>query len=294
VLSLPAFSRADGHGCQFSENDFDELISHLIALDLIEKTADSEIIAGLGAGRLTSHYSFYSVFAGAAEYRVTAGGREIGYVNFIPPEGSNIVLGGRYWRVENVAQREKEIMVSHSESGGGLLWRGSGVDLHKCTAAGMRKVLAENSAYPYLTQRAGLRLAEARELAKLWRLGEEIFIPAAEKEQFVLIPWLGSRSMRALLLVLQNREYRRVLGIRSLSRENEFSINICSSLSIPIFSTELAGILRGHTTHDSLYSLIDPSKIPLTGKLDSYLPAKALIKQYAEAMLDVEWGELSS
>jgi ATP-dependent Lhr-like helicase len=295
VLSLPAFSR-------FSEDDFEELLAHLISLDLVEKTADNEIIVGLEAGHLTSHYSFYSVFPNSAEYRVVCGGREIGYINFVPPDGSSIVLAGRYWKIERTAQRE--IMVSPGESGGRQVWRGSGAELHGRVAARMRTVLAENTEYPYLSQRARTRLAEARELAKHWRLGEEIFIPAdpqttnsgitqtgqEEPGLFVLIPWLGSRSMRTLLLILQNGEYRKTLGIRSFLRENDLSVNIISALPVPRFRSELAGILSRYTNIESLYPLIDPARIPLPGKFDSFLPPRALTRQYASTMLATDFG----
>ncbi|MCL2066249.1 MAG: DEAD/DEAH box helicase [Treponema sp.] len=291
ILCLPAFSR-------FSENDFNELLDHLITLDLVEKTDDGEIIAGLETGHLASHYSFYSVFADTAEFRVTAAGREIGYVNFMPPVGSSIVLGGRHWRVENVAQREREIAVSPADAGSRLLWRGSAMVLHRKTAAYMRKILAETTDYPYLSQRARTRLTAARKLARQWHVGEEVFIPAEpragvmkhgaaarEPRLFVLLPWLGSRSIRTLLLVMQNREHGKTLGIKSLSTENDFSINITSVLPIPRFRSELADILKKYKSLESLYPLIDPARIPRVGKFDPYLPPQALKRQYAQAML---------
>ncbi|GHV96151.1 ATP-dependent helicase [Spirochaetia bacterium] len=326
VLSLPAFSH-------ISEDDFKELLAHLASLDVIEKTGEGEIIAGLEAERLTAHYSFYSVFADSAEYRVISGGREIGRINFIPPAGSSIVLGGRYWRVEWIAQREREIMVSPGEAGSRQVWRGSGADLHKRVAAYMRKVLAENTVYPYLSERARSRLAGARELARQWQLATEIFISAelpagpeaaapasamphtgpnaaraeaatpraetaaaqqeaaetvqsqAEPRLFILLPWLGGRGMRTLLLILQNRDYRKALGIRSLSRENDLSVNIRSILPIFRFRAELAEILKRHDSIESLYPLLDPAQIPLMGKFDPYLPSHLLVRQYA-VMLD--------
>ena len=283
ILSLPAFAG-------FNEDDFRELTAHLVSLDIIEKTDSGGLIAGMEAEHLAAHYSFYSVFAGAAEYRVLAGGREIGSVNFIPPEGSGIVLGGRCWRVERTSPREREIIVSPGESGGTNAWKGSGADLHNRVAAYMRKVLTDRAAYPYLSERARSRLAEARAAAQKWRLTEDIFIlsesPAAENSFFVLLPWTGSRAMRTLLLVLQNREYRKDLGIRSLSRENDLSVTIGSSLPLSRFRTCLAEILASHQTPESLHPLIDPTRIPLLGKFDPYLPPEALIRQYAAARLE--------
>jgi ATP-dependent Lhr-like helicase len=191
-------------------------------------------------------------------------------------------------------------MVSPGDSGGRLVWRGNGAELHARVAARMRCVLAETTEYPYLSPRALKRLAEARKDAKLWQLGEEIFIPAdtqdadnpGQERFFVLLPWLGSRSMRTLLLVLQDREYRKTLGIRSVSRENDLSINISSTLPIPRFRAGLSEILSRHTTVESLYPLIDPVRIPLPGKFDLYLPPCAITRQYAASMLDIDFGAM--
>ena len=302
MLALPAFSRISEHDCK-------EIFTHLASLDVIQKSDDGAVMAGLEAERLTAHYSFYSVFSDSTEYRVVSGGREIGRINFIPPEGSSIILGGRYWRVERIAQREREIMASPGEAGGRQVWRGGGMDMHERVAAYMRKILIEDTAYPYLSERARARLAEARDIAHQWRLATDIFIPAEpetggeeaapqdeppaagsspEPRLFVLLPWLGSRGMRTLLLLLQNREYRKTLGIRSLSRETDLSLTIRSVLPLSRFRSLLAEILAAHTTVESLYPLIESGDIPLAGKFDPYLPPQALVRQYAAAMLDAE------
>jgi ATP-dependent Lhr-like helicase len=304
ILALPAFSHV-------SEGDFAKLLSHLASSSFIEKTDEGILIAGIEAEKLCSHYSFYSVFPGAAEYRVLAGGREIGRINFIPPEGCNIVLGGRYWLVENSsygqAAGERDIMVSPGEAGSRQVWRGSGIELHRKVAAYMRKIVSDNADYPYLSPSAKGRLACAREIAKQWNLAEEIFIPAegpspecpfdagadasgpdetSGTELFVLLPWMGSRGLRTLLLILQNKNYRKTLCVRSLSRENDFSLNICSSLPIPRFRAELSDIIKRHRNLESLYPLIEADQLPMLGKFDLQLPPALLVKQYAAAMLD--------
>jgi ATP-dependent Lhr-like helicase len=295
VLSLPAFS-------QIHEDDFKIIIDRLVSLDVIEQTDEGELIAGLEADRITSHYSFYSVFADTAGYRVTSDGREIGYINFIPPDGGVILLAGRYWRIEQTMPREREITVSPGGAGHRQIWRGGGADLHPRVAAYMRDVLADKTMYRYLSDRAKAALAAARKLAIQWRVTSEVFIPA-EKEYpalaagaprpeeprlFVLLPWMGSRAMRTLLLVMQNREYRDILGIRSLSRESDLSVNIHSTLPVSRFRVRLAEILKRHPAAVSLYPLVDPAKIPLTGKFDRWLPPEILTKQYAAAMLAPE------
>jgi ATP-dependent Lhr-like helicase len=284
VLSLPAFSR-------IVDDDFRELAAHLEATGIIEKTAEGHLITGLGGERLTAHYSFYPVFAENTEYRVLAAGREIGRVNFIPPGGSSIVLGGRYWRVEQTRQREREIAVSPGEPGSLRIWRGGGAELHPVIALRMRQVLSEDTAYPYLSPRAAARLEEARNLAREWRLTDDPFIPLIHEGQtaapfsFLLLPWMGSRAMRTLFLILQNRDYRKTLGILSLSRENDHWFLISSALPVPAFREALGKIISGL---ENIEALIDPAQIPLSGKFDDLLPPRLLVKQYAANMLDLE------
>ncbi|MDR2133775.1 MAG: DEAD/DEAH box helicase, partial [Treponema sp.] len=291
VLSLPPFAR-------IGEDDFRTLLDSLIAADIIERTAEANLIAGLGAERFTGRYSFYAVFAEEAEYRVLAGGREIGRVNYLPPPGSSIVLGGRFWQVENIRRREREIAVMPGEAGSARVWRGGGAELHPAVARRMRMVLCERTRYPYLSERAWARLGEARETAEKLALDRNIFIPggtagapaepAAGAEgpySFAVFPWLGSRGMRTLLLVLRDQNYRKALGIRSLSRENDFCAGIVSSLPPPLFQAELKEIVRGLP---SALPLALPDEIPLNGKFDSLLPPDLLKKQYAANMLDLE------
>ncbi|MDR1319500.1 MAG: DEAD/DEAH box helicase [Treponema sp.] len=295
VLALPPFTR-------IGEEDFRALLDYLIAADIIERTPEANLIAGLASEQFTGHYSFYSVFAGDSEYRVLAGGHEIGRVNYLPPEGSSIMLGGRCWQVESLRRREREITVSPGEAGSARVWRGGGAELHPVVARRMRRVLCESERYPYLSERARIRLGEARETAKKLGLGEKIFIPggavpaedipragagrgkAAEGLfSFTIFPWLGSRGMRTLFLLLQNRDYRKTLGIRFLSRENDFCAGLVSSLPPPLFQEKLREIVRALP---SALPLANSGEIPLNGKFDLYLPPDLLKKQYTFNMLD--------
>jgi ATP-dependent Lhr-like helicase len=278
ILSLPAFSDIPG-------GDFDDLLDHLITIDIIEKTAEGGLICGLAGERLTTHYSFYSVFTDDGEYRVLSGSREIGRVNFIPPEGSSIVLGGRYWRVDRISPQEREIAVSAGEAGSTKIWRGGGADLHPVTARKMRIILCENEIYPYLSKRARGRLEQARVLAGQFNLENEIFIPADREGTFTFIPWMGSRGMRTAQLIFQDKNFRKNLGLVSLSRPNDYSFDIVSALPIPKFREELKEIIL-HIDDPAILAV--PERIPLAGKFDSLLPPRLLVKQYAANMLGLD------
>jgi hypothetical protein len=91
--------------------------------------------------------------------------------------------------------------------------------------------------------------------------------------------------MRTLVFLLETRKVRQNLGIRSLSRENDFFLRIESSLPVPGFREKLKEIISGASIEDILP---DPGRVPLSLKFDALLPPRLLVKQYAAAMLDLE------
>jgi ATP-dependent Lhr-like helicase len=276
ILSFPCFSGISGE-------DFDELAESLTAARIIEKTEEGALILGVEGERFTGHYSFYSIFPGSAEYRVLHGERELGKVNYLPPEGGGIILGGICWRVESTDPRRREIRVIPGEAGSLRVWRGGGQEIHGRVIRRMRQVLSEDRGYSYLFPSALSRLKEAR---LKFRKREAGPLSKDARGGFTLLPWLGSRGMRTLLLLMEADPFRGRLGLRSAVRESGYVLRIDSSLSLPRFREELQNIL---VLPEAPGLLVTPEQIPLAGKFDMLLPPRLLLKQYAANMLD--WNE---
>jgi ATP-dependent Lhr-like helicase len=277
VLSLPPFAEIPGE-------DYRELLRRLLVLDYLEKTEKGGLIIGLEGEKIVNHYSFYSVFPDEEAYRVTQGGKELGKIHFVPPEGANLVLGGQYWRVRGFDLRRREIFVIPGEEGGERVWRGSRGETHSRIVERMRGILAEREQYPYLSEGARARLEEGRSWAGKLKLTEDYFVPLAPGV-FFFIPWLGSRAMRTLAALFRRREIRKWLCVSSCSREKEQVFRIGSGLSIPEFRNRLAGIFDQEIPPGCI-----AGDMPLTDKYDYILPPALLKKQYAANMLDM--GEL--
>ncbi|MDR1286901.1 MAG: DEAD/DEAH box helicase [Treponema sp.] len=292
ILSFPCFAGVSGE-------DFEELTGSLIASRVIEETEEGALILGVEGERYTGHYSFYSIFTGSAEYRVLEGERELGKVNYLPPVGSGIILGGISRRVQSVDPRRREIRVVPGEAGSVRVWRGGGQETHNRVARRMKEILEEeeDGGYPYLFPSARSRLDEARRLFREQDSGP-LFVPApggvdkgisngADRNgsggSFFFFPWLGSRAMRTLTLLVQAGQFRAPLGIRSAVRENDFALRVDSALPIPRFREELRNILA---SPDAPPFPVQADQIPLTGKFDMLLPPRLLVKQYAANMLD--------
>ncbi|MDR1566057.1 MAG: DEAD/DEAH box helicase [Treponema sp.] len=290
VLGLPPFREISG-------SDYGKLLEALVSGAFLETTEEGNIILGLEGEGMVNHYSFYSVFPEEEEFRVSFGGRELGKVNFIPPEGSGIILGGRNWKVEHVNMRSRRIAVSAGSERGGRIWRGGSGSLHSRVVRRMRQVLNEETAYPYLSASAAAQLSLGREAGRLLSLNETFFAPCggsaaggwggdgsgAENNLFYFIPWLGSRGMRTLSLIMRKKENRQALGIVSLEQENHYAFRISSKLDIPDFQRELQCAAEEGGNPETL---VDPERIPYTDKYDYLLPQDLLVKQYAANMLD--------
>ncbi|AEF81438.1 DEAD/DEAH box helicase [Leadbettera azotonutricia] len=281
LLALPPFR---GIG----EEDYATLLRYLITNGFIDVIEGGKLIIGLEGERIVNHYSFYSVFPDEEEFRVCFGGREIGKVNFIPPEGSGLVLAGKSWKVTYVNLKSREINVSPGSGEVSKIWQGGLGNVHLRIARRMKQALLEKVRYPYLSASAAERMNEARQYAEAMNIRNTDFIPISEDDSshnFILLPWLGSRGMRTLYLALQKQIYRKDLGITFIERKNEYALSISSKLGIDMFEEILLGIIN---TVKNPEEMLDSARIPYTDKYDYLLPPELLLKQYAANMLDLE------
>ncbi|MDR1430380.1 MAG: DEAD/DEAH box helicase [Spirochaetaceae bacterium] len=279
-----------------SLDDYRAILSSLEVHDYIERTAEGGIILGLEGEYVVNNYSFYSVFPDEAEYKVRHGGKELGTVNFLPEPGSRIALGGRYWQIESFDKKRSEIYVTEAQSGGGPVWRGSGAGIHSRVAETMKRILLENRDYAFLSGPARLILSGARHralknrLASPGPLGPDDLLPT-EDGGFCLLPWMGSRALRALTALLQHRDSQKELGLASFYRRGEFALYLQSSFDAENFWAALQRVL-----HRALHRLsegagdafLEGSKIPYSDKYDYLLPQELLARQYQENMLAPE------
>ena len=89
------------------------------AADLIEQTPEGLLILGLRGEQIVRRHDFYMAFLVHEEYRVTHQGRHIGDVG-LPPlleENPFIILAGRRWKVLDVDQDRRSILVEPSPGG---------------------------------------------------------------------------------------------------------------------------------------------------------------------------------
>lgn len=276
VLSLPPFQ-------QIPQTDYKALLNHLIEIDHIELTDEKTLIVGLKGDPLVNHFSFYSVFPDEDECKVLSDGKEIGSVNSFPPLNSALILAGRFWQVQDLDVQKKLIFVKPAKKASGMLWKGSGGELHSKIVMRIRQVLLEDTQYPYLLERASLRLEEARKAARISGILEDSLIRLNSKS-YLFIPWRGSKIINTLSLLLENKLFKRTLKVNKISSIGNFGFIIYSDMDVSRFKDEFLHYLQCAEISDND---IDERKIPYINKYDSILPEQMLVKQYLINELDI-------
>lgn len=190
VLSLPPFEHIE-------EADYKLLLVSMINNDWLEMTDEREIIVGLRGEKLTSSFKFYAVFKDTEDYTVRCESDEIGVITSPPPVGDRFALAGRVWEVEELDIPRHLIYVKPVRGKMAVSWPGDYGEIHTKILERMRRVLREDTEYPYLREGAAERLRVARNIASNTGLTESCMVPLGGCT-WAFFPWLGTRSFRTM------------------------------------------------------------------------------------------------
>jgi len=277
VLSLPPMR-------ELPKESYRALLLSMIQNDLIEMTEQKGLIVGLAGEKLVGSFKFYAVFKDSEDYTVRSEAEEIGTISNPVPKGERFALAGRVWQVEDVDMPRRLIYVSPVEGKMEISWPGDSGEIHTEILRRMRKILFEDTVYPYLMQNAKARLEAARHAARVTGLDRKMFIAISDTSA-CLFPWLGTRSFRTLRRYLVTHAAE--LGISGIASEG------CSYITFKIkhgakecFMHNLAhGIFKDG---EDLLSLVGASESPMFDKYDDYIPAELLREAYAKDRLASE------
>jgi len=185
------------------KSSFTEVLQNLGKLDLLVQSSNGLLLHGGVGEKLVNHYEFYSAFASDEEFRVIAGGRQLGSVPVAHPltKGQGLIFGGRRWRVEEVDQEGKTIYVTPDKGGAPPQFDGNGAMVHNEVRREMRRLLAGAEPVLFLDAAGQGMLREARryyaeaslERTVIFREGSGTFIAT----------WQGDYLNDALVLLLR-------------------------------------------------------------------------------------------
>ena len=274
ILALPPFAAVD-------KEDYRSLIISMVQQDYLEMTEEKGLIVGLRGEQLIKSFKFYAVFKDSEDYTVRCGSDEIGTITAPPPVGDRFALAGRVWEVEEVDISHKLIYVHGVDGKMEISWPGDYGEIHTKILERMKRVLQEDTVYPYLKDNARVRLEIARHTARNTGMLERSLVHVGGYS-WCLFPWLGTRSFRTCRkLIKKHAQELRISGI-----EYEGCCFITFKMEASggeAFVLKLAELIREQGI--DLYSLIEHGEIPVFDKYDECIPVELLRRAYAEDRL---------
>ncbi|MBR6921369.1 MAG: DEAD/DEAH box helicase, partial [Clostridia bacterium] len=188
ILSMPPFEKVP-------RENYRTLLISMLKEDYLEQTEEKTLIVGLKGERLTNSFKFYAVFKDTENYSVRCESDEIGTITTPPPVGERFALAGRVWEVTELDVGRKLIYVKPVKGKMEISWPGDYGEINTRILQRMRKVLSEDTVYPYLKPNAAKRLAVARHIAKNTGMLSHSVISLGGMT-YCMFPWLGTRSFR--------------------------------------------------------------------------------------------------
>ncbi len=270
VLTLPPFENVD-------REIYRELLLSMIQNDFIERTETGGLIVGLTGEKITSSFKFYAVFKDSEDYTVRAGSDEIGTITSPPPVGDRFALAGRVWEVEELDVKGKLIFVHAVEGKMEISWPGDYGEIHTKILKRMKRVLEEDTVYPYLKPNAAKRLEEVRALASKTGLTALPIIHLGGYS-YALFPWLGTRQFRTVRKLLQR--FKDKFRLSAIDYERCYYITFRMERGTP---AELISALQTELSSEDfdLYSLSSAGETPIFDKFDDFIPSELLRRAYA-------------
>lgn len=274
VLALPPFR-------QIFKEDYRTLLVSMLNHDFLEMTEEKGLIVGLAGERLLRSFQFYAVFKDSEDFTVRAGdpekgsAEEIGTITTPPPVGDRFALAGRVWEVEELDIPRKLIYVHPVAGKMEVSWPGDSGAIHTKILERMRRVLTEDTVYPYLKPNAAHRLEVARHLARNTGVGERMLIHLGGST-WCLFPWLGTISFRTLRRFLA--KHAKELGISGIEFEGCYYILFRMEGDGKDFCRVLARLAAGGIDCNAL---VAPGELPVFDKYDAYVPGELLRAAYA-------------
>ena len=255
---------------------FTDLVRYLADKDLIEQIPTGELILAPAGEHVVESRDFYAAFASRIEYRVEHDGHAIGMLpqDSIPAEGEFVPLGGRRWRVNLIDHNARRITVAPAKGWKQPRFSGNIGRVDSVIMQRMKRILSEDSGYPYLNDSAAHLLGLARESFHGALLDRQDAITTLNGIEW--FPWEGSRVLKTLELCAK---------AAGLTTDRD---NFCMryrNLSASDFAAHRASISAGKFDAERLVTLVVDVE---QDRFDEYVLPELLRAAFASERLDVE------
>lgn len=276
VTPAAAYKLLCTHGGPFISTDVDRfkrLLRALAGKTVIGQEHGLLVLAAEGE-RIVDHHEFFAAFSATRDYRFMAAGRLIGTRPMVTPVRPDdlIVLGARRWQVQAVDHQARRVDLNPSPAGRAPSFGGDQPAVHDTVRRRMKAVLTGTSLPAYLDDGGRQLLGEARHAFAEHRLAERALLQAGK--QVLLVPWVGSRAMDTISLMLRSAGINAVDSGLTVRCEAE-------ATAVHAAIRELAE--RGEPDALSLAALAGPRPY---NKHDRWLDPQLIREDYAARALD--------
>ena len=150
-------------------------------------------------------------------------------------------------------------------------------DIHTKIVQRIRRILEEDTVYPYLKPNARKRIEVARHVARNTGMLEHSLVSLGGYT-WCLFPWLGTRSFRTLRKFIARNA--------SLCKVSNLEFEGCYYMMFKMENTSDYALLKGLCDimeRDGIdkSKLVNINEMPVFEKYDDFIPAELLRKQYA-------------
>lgn len=264
---------------------FAQVIRGLATHNILMQSDDGTLLHAPLGEQIVNHYSFYTAFWASQEFQVVHQGKVLGTlpVSQPIPEKSLILFGGRRWRVVQVDEQAKVILVIPAQGGRAPAFSGGRGHVHRRVHEEMYRLYRESKIPAFLDKGAAGLLREGREWFSTYRLAETRIIPFDGDS--LLFLWAGDLVANTLLVQLQ------ALGLCGMSFGVGLLVENVQPEQLRSRLTALASRLP--ESPETLAATV-PNRI--VDRYDGFLPDELLSLNYASGELDVAqaWDVLRS
>jgi len=274
VLTLPPFE-------YISQDDYRELLLHLVEIDHIQQTEERGLIIGLTGEQVVRNFRFYAVFKDDDEYAVFADAAEIGSIMYPPPPGERFALAGRTWEVIDIDLKRHVVSAKRVQGRASSSWLGGGAEVNARIIRRIRQALIEDCEYGYLQAGARARLGEARQLARASQLCNRPVLSLGGN-LYCILPWLGTAGCRTLERFLRfvcSSSFSRVSGTSPYFLRFETNVSDGS---------QILRTLIENSKHFSPEDLLGANETSQFDKYDEFVPPRLLREAFFNDHLDTE------
>lgn len=276
VLTLTPFHRV-------SQEDYKALLRHLIEIEHIHRTPEGGLIVGLAGERQINDFRFYAVFSTDEEFTVRSESQELGTIVRPPPVGERIAIAGAVWVIEEIDYKRHLIECTKVKGKVPAYFGMVAGDINTHILEHMKRVLQEDTVYPYLRRNARFRLAQARHVCRNAHITDQPLINVGGRT-YCLFPWLGTYAFLALERFLKIKCAER-LGLKGLDSSRPYFLQF----TMKVDGYEFFKIVKEEAAKPlDPIDLLYPGEVPYFDKYDEFVPEELIRKGFVLGVLDVD------